>query len=398
MGVTVGISAEQAVVRGVMLLFEARQGAGPIVLREIEQPVGNSIAASVAATLDALVSAAGPRAKIDDVAVTYRTVAERRAIVSQVSGQSPSLVSIRTALLALLDDLPGPAKYGTVLVLEVSATHTSYFVTGPQRDALLASDSWAFGVVDSDTAAQVVSRVRPTLDAAGLAPAAVVLCGSAAGNPEIVSALRLGLDVPVIGGPDFVYAAAYGAALVAATRAGNTPVAPIPAEPRRTGRVLVATAAVAAVLGGAVLTIMQLRTEHSEPKSPTAASAAASPWSAATTEPHPETRPHQVNEPVPAPPAPPAEPIPPPAEPYPSEEEQEEGIPHEPVPPQAAPAAPVAPAAPAAAPPANNIGTTNHIFLFPGEPPPPPWNAAPTAVHDWWDNHTRLTERWIHGR
>ncbi|MGK8524019.1 hypothetical protein ACRS6B_21810 [Nocardia asteroides] len=54
MRATVGISAEQAVVRGVMLESTARRGSRPAVLREVERPVGHSTAASVAATLDAL--------------------------------------------------------------------------------------------------------------------------------------------------------------------------------------------------------------------------------------------------------------------------------------------------------------------------------------------------------
>ncbi|WP_280301020.1 hypothetical protein [Nocardia abscessus] len=152
MRATVGISAEQAVVRGVMLSSTAPQGTRPTMLREVEQPVEHSTAASVAAALDALTADAGSDTEIDDVAVAYRTVAERRAIVSQLSSamwRSSSLVSTKTALQALVENTPGLAEYGTLLVLEIVGYHTSSLVVGPNREEILAFDSWSSGVVDA---------------------------------------------------------------------------------------------------------------------------------------------------------------------------------------------------------------------------------------------------------
>ncbi|WP_330230127.1 hypothetical protein OHA40_29655 [Nocardia sp. NBC_00508] len=263
MRATVGVSAEQTVVRGVMLSSTAQQGAPPTVLREVEQPVEYSVAASIAATLAALTSAEADT-EIDDVAVAYRTGAERRAIVSHLSSAawgSPSLVSTKTALLALLDGIPGLAAYGTVLVLEVVGYHTTYLVVGPRRDEILASDSWS-GVVDAGTAGQAIDRIRPALEAAGLQPDAVLLCGSSAGRPDLVSALQLGLATPVITAPDFANAAAYGAALVAAASFRSASAVAIPAGRRQTGRAILVAAAIAALAGGVAVAVVQAREDR----------------------------------------------------------------------------------------------------------------------------------------
>ncbi|MEU2126729.1 hypothetical protein ABZ507_33500, partial [Nocardia niwae] len=260
MRATVGISAEQAVVRGVLLASTARQGTRPAVLQEIEQPVAHSTAAAVAAALDALTADAEPGTGIDDVAVAYRTVAERRAIVSQLSSalwRSSSLVSTKTALLALLADLPGTAEDSTLLALEVVGYHTSYLVIGPNRTEILASGGWSSGVVDAATAQMAVDRIRPALEAAGLSPDAVVLCGSSAGNADVLSAFRAGFAIPVHTAPDHANAAAYGAALVAAAPFRSPAEAPVASDRRHRGRVILAGAAAAAQLGGAAVAVGQ---------------------------------------------------------------------------------------------------------------------------------------------
>ncbi|WP_157170809.1 hypothetical protein [Nocardia araoensis] len=410
MRATVGISAEQAVVRGVMVSSTARRGTRPAVLREIVQPVEDSTAASVAAALDALTAAAGSGAEIDDVAVAYRTVAERRAIVSQLSEaswRSSSLVSTKTALLALLEDMPGLAEYDTLLVLEVVGYHTSYLVTGPNRGEILVSGTWSSGVIDAETADSAAGRIRPALEAAGLRPDAVVLCGASAGDPRVVAALRAGLDAPVIAVPDHANAAAYGAALVAAAPFRSAAAEPAGPDRRRGGRVILAGAAVAALLGGAAIAVAQAREDRppsSEIGDPAQASVTAPqpvapnpalvtptpaaeqapisvmPEAVATPEPYPEPPmppPHPANAeaPLPVPPIPPA---PPPAEQQPP--------PHPRTPSPTESPAPATAAAP------------DDTYLFPGESPPPPWNADPAAVQAWWDNHAKLKESWLNGR
>ncbi|MEV6324644.1 hypothetical protein AB0M45_26170 [Nocardia sp. NPDC051787] len=411
MRATVGISAEQTVVRGVVL--SVRQGAPPTVLREAEQPVEHSTATSVADTLEAL-TGADAGIEIDDVAVAYRTVPERRAIVSHLSTaswHSSSLVSAKTALLALLDDVPGLAEYGTLLVLEVVGFHTAYLVVGPRRAEILASDSWSSGVVDADTAGEAIDRIRPELEAAGLRPDAVLLCGTSAGKPDVVSAVRLGLAAPVIIAPHFANAVAYGAALVAAAPFRSVPAAMVPAGRRHTGRAILVAAAIAALAGGAAVAVVQApedrpaNTEIRGPAAdpvpaqepmpeaqpvipiPAAQPPAVDPMPVTTTLPYPEPSVPPMPPPVSAEAQRPVEPPPPmppdllPGQPFPGQPPT-----HRPHPTTTAPEH-----APAAA------GAPNGTFLFPGESPPPPWDADSTVVQAWWDNHWKLKERSLQG-
>ncbi|WP_454199166.1 hypothetical protein [Nocardia sp. Marseille-Q1738] len=411
MSATVGISAEQTVVRGVVL--SVQQGGPPTVLREVEHPVEHSAAASVAATLEAL-TGADADIEIDDVAVAYRTVPERRAIVSHLSTaawHSSSLVSAKTALLALLDEVPGLAEYGTLLVLEVVGYHTSYLVVGPRRDEILTGDSWSSGVVDADTAGEAIGRIRPELEAAGLRPDAVLLCGTSAGKPEVVSAVRVGLATPVIIAPHFANAAAYGAALAAAAPFRSVPTATVPAGRRHTGRAILVAAAVAALAGGAAVAVVQApedRPANTEIRGPAAAPAPAQ-------QPMPEAQPVI---PIPAAPPPAVDPMPvattlpypepslPPAPPPVTAEAQRPIEPPPPMPPDLLPGQPFpgqppthrphpTTSAPEHAPAA--AGAPDDTFLLPGESPPPSWDADPAVVQAWWDNHWKLKERAIQG-
>ncbi|WP_174185047.1 hypothetical protein [Nocardia barduliensis] len=420
MRATVGIAAEQAVVRGVLLSSTAPRGTCPTVLREVERPVEHSTAASVAATLDALTADAASGAEIDDVAVAYRTVAERRAIVSQLSSaawRSSSLVSTKTALLALVEDLPDLADYGTLLVVEVVGYHTSYLVVGPNRADVLAFDSWSSGVVDAETARSALGRIQSALEAAGLLPDAVVLCGSSVRDPGIASVLRLGFPESVVVSPDHVDAAAYGAALVAAAPFRSAPPAPPVAHRRHVGRGILAGAAAAALLGGAAVAVVQAREDL--PANAEVGGPAQAPVSAAQpVEPNPVVAPPApAPEVVPIAPQPdsaavpgpyPGPPVPPQPAPYPANTQAE--MPVEPIIPPA-PAPPleqqptpdrhrptttISPEPPG--PPPTTAAVPDEPFLFPGESPPPPWNADPAVVQAWWDNHWKLKESWLHNR
>ncbi|MFE7747377.1 hypothetical protein [Nocardia sp. NPDC057455] len=421
MRATVGISAEQAVVRGVLVSSTAQRGTRPEVLRAIELPIEHSTSASVAAMLEALTAEAGSDIEIDDVAVAYRTVAERRAIVSQLSSaswRSSSLVSTKTALLALVQDSPSLAQYRTLLVLEVVGYHTSYLVTGPDRNEILASGTWASGVVDADTAGLAIDRIRPALEAAEQSPDAVVLCGSSAGNPEVVAAVRLGFAAPVLAAPDSAHAAAFGAASVAAAPFRSASAAPVASDRRHPGRVILAGAAAAALLGGAAIAVTQVREDRpagevggpAQAPIPAAQPAAPNPAVAPADDPGPAVEhspvallpgPASVPEPLvtSAPPAPypaddraqspagqplPPAPVPPQVEPQPSQER------HRPPPTTQLPE----PAEPSP----TTVTAPDDTYLFPGESPPPPWNADPAAVQAWWDNHWKLKESWLHGR
>ncbi|MEU7631367.1 hypothetical protein AB0C34_15460 [Nocardia sp. NPDC049220] len=439
MRATVGIAAEQTVVRGVMLSSLPRTGPRPPMLCAVERPVEESTAASVAATLEALAADAEPNTPIDEVGIAYHTVAERHAIVSGLSSESwctSSLVSARTALLALLDEmLPELAHIGTLLALEVVGYHTSYLVVGPRRGEILASDSWSSGVVDADTAGPVIGRIWATLDAIGVRPDAIVLCGSSAGKPEVVSALQLGLAAPVIQVPDFATAAARGAALVAASPFRSRSVHAPPSR-RHAGRVIVIGAAIAALLGGTGVAVMQLRDERPAnaaevgktvtnpiPAQVSETPAAVSGSTPAPAVPSPVAEPSML--PVESAPGPPSVPpgaapeiplVAPPAAPPPVAPVPEDHVaPIAPVvPPDAQqPAAPIEPAAPpeapppetppaetppAEAPPPAPVTPPDGTLLFPGEPPPPALDAGPAAVQAWWDNHWKLTEQWFGGR
>ncbi|WP_157107027.1 hypothetical protein [Nocardia arthritidis] len=419
MRATVGISAEQAVVRGVLLSSTAQRGTRPDVLREIEQPVEHSTAASVVATLEALTAEVEAGTEIDDVAVAYRTVAERRAIVSQLSSaswRSSSLVSAKAALLAMIEEIPGLARCGTVLVVEFVGYQTSYLVTGPDRTEILSSGGWSSGVVDAETADLAIDRIRPAVAADGLLPDAVVLCGSAAGDRDVVAAVRLALAVPVMVAPDHANAAAYGAALVAAAPFRSAPVAPSAAGRRHGGRVVLASAAAAALLGGAAVAVVQAREDRpadveigAPAQGPVPAARLAEPNPAAVPPaPAAEQAPVAVlPEPASTPEPYPEPPIPPPPAPHPAEAQAQLPVPPvpPPVPPPAEQQPPPHPRSPTpteslepTVPAPATAAAPDDTYLFPGESPPPPWNADQATVQAWWDNHWKLKQSWLHGR
>ncbi|WP_280186699.1 hypothetical protein [Nocardia gipuzkoensis] len=246
-------------------------------------------------------------------------------------------------------------------------------------------------------------------------PDAVVLCGSSAGNPDIVAALRLGFTAPVIVAPDYVEAAAYGAALVAAAPFRSAPTAPPVADRGHVGRVVLAGAAAAALLGGAAMAVVQARENrpaNAEIDGPVQVSISAPQLA----EPNPvAVPPAPALEQIPVAPSLdsastpgpyPGPEVPPQPEPYPANAQP---LPIEPVPPGPPPVeqpptphrhrpttTTISPEPPA--PPPATAAAPDEPFLFPGESPPPPWNADPAVVQAWWDNHSKLRESWLQGR
>ncbi|MFC9440249.1 hypothetical protein [Nocardia sp. NPDC057030] len=380
---TVGISAERTVVRGVLLIGEFVADARPHLLRAVTEEVADgSGTAAVATVLDRLTGDA--ELPIDDVAVLYRTADERRALVTFLASrtwQSASLVSIRSALLAVVQDAPGLAEFGTVLVIETLGDHTCCAVVGPDRARILASESWPAGLHDAESAGRAVSRMWPMLDTLGVRPDAVVLCGAAAGEPEISTVLHNAFGVQVRRLPDFVNAPARGAALVAAEQIRNLPV-PIPPEHHRSHRVMLSAAALIALLGGSAFTVAALHTERTPAVHVLDASAKPTPPEPITSDtPPPDPLPSATEpaEPTWMPPA-----VVPPAR-------TTDRV--EPPPPSSSSTFPEPPVPPAS----TTVGAPNADWLFPGEPPPPPAGSDPAVVRAWWDNHLALKQRWLNG-
>ncbi|WP_433758967.1 hypothetical protein [Nocardia sp. CA-135398] len=114
---TVGVSVEQAVVRGVVLA----EGVPGIVVHSEQRPLREgAVGAAITGLLDGFADELGP--VVEDVAIVYRSVAERRSIVSQLAAgkwASSSLVSDRSALAVLTGadrELADAAARGAALI------------------------------------------------------------------------------------------------------------------------------------------------------------------------------------------------------------------------------------------------------------------------------------------
>ncbi|MFD4462106.1 hypothetical protein [Nocardia sp. NPDC058480] len=425
MTTTVGISAEFAVIRGVLL--SSAQAARPEVLLSVEQRVDQG--GSVVSTLDALTEA---EPCIADAAVAYHTPQDRKKLVSQLASgrwQTSSLVSTRSAMFALVGGTPELDEFRTVVLLNFADRTATAVVVGADRGQILASDSWTapFGVgtapddptgaFDADPMSETIGRVRSMLASIPTHPGVIALCGSAAAEPDI-AVLRDELAAPVVLLPDFADATARGAALIAAEQARNQSAAPL-AEPRHPRRLPLAAAVAAALLvtsGFAVTHVLD--------DSPSAMNAG----SADTTRPSPPSNSATVIEPTtdaqvpisPADSAPPPAPIPTPA-PHP---DQVSVAPATAAPSATAPppapqqngeepawiptptANPTAPSTPLDSPQPTTpsdpttptkVGAPDSNGLFPGESPRPPAGADPAVERAWWDNHWNLKQRWLHG-
>lgn len=403
---TVGISVEQAVVRGVVL------AAGPpgIVLRSVQRRLGgDAVGAAISGLLDGFADELGDDTGVEDVAIVYRSVAERRSIVSELAAgrwASSSLVSDRSALAVLAREERGLDEFGTVLVLELVAGQTSFVLLGPARDTVSAAGSWASGPVDADSAGHLIGRISPILDSVDVD--AVAVCGSGADAPDIATVLQVGFAAPVILVPDHADAAARGGALIAAERLRELPVV-VPSNGRRKQRLLLGAAAVATVLGASGIAVAQILDDHpsedigraAESLSPSTR-AAAIPSAPITIESAPPTTPTAI-EPMPqqiapmAPTRPPARRTPPATASAPTTRTTEPGAAPttETTPGSASPTEPGSTTT--EAPTSTTVGAPDGNWLFPGESPPPPLNADPEVVRAWWANHWMLQERWLRG-
>ncbi|MEV0296325.1 hypothetical protein [Nocardia sp. NPDC050710] len=403
--VTIGISAERTVVRGVVLGEEPAAGSQGTTTHAMRRVGTGGIGAAIVEVLDGLTEELGDT-PIEDVAVVYRSVPERRSIVTELASgpwAESTLVSDRTALLTVAGQLPEFDEFDTVLVLETVENHTSFVAVGPGRDTELTSGSWPSGIVDIDTARQAIGRIRPILDAEGVHPNAVALCGSAAGYAEIATVLEFGLAVPVTLASDHADVVARAAASVAARQLSALAVTQ-PDDHRRTRRLMLAAAAVATVLGASGIAVAQIRDDSAaEVVDPTTESVRPSP--AAPVVAPPETLP-PTGAPMPMPIVP-AQNVPEQisapgaAQPYltttTTTHRREEPTPFE-EPGQPGPFEEGPGGIPLAAQPTTTpVGAPDGNGLFPGESPPPPANADPAVIQAWWDNHWILKQRWLSG-
>ncbi|WP_194826671.1 hypothetical protein [Nocardia sp. XZ_19_231] len=425
MTTTVGISAERTVVRGVLL--SNAPGKRSEVLQAVEQRVEDG--GSILGALEALTESSPV---VADVAVAYHTAEDRHRIVSQLAdGQwrASSLVSTRSALFALVGDMPELAEFEHVVLLNLADRTATAVVVGPDRRRILASDTWTTGFADgtsldspveafdADAMTEAIAHVRSMLESIPTHPDAVALCGSSAADPEIAGALRYELTARVVLVPYFAEATARGAALIAADQVRQQS-AETPRAPRRPKRLLLVAVALAAFLGVSGFAVSQVLDDSApatnagslDTPSPSPPSSSAPTTVEATTGTQLPTSPADS-------PQPPDQPAPPPA-PAPMT------APNPGTPSAAAPARPSAATAPTAtasrdpepptlvpapeagppdspapsdSPTPTKVGAPNPQGLFPGESPPPAAGSDPAAEQAWWANHWNLKRQWMNG-
>ncbi|MET9486538.1 hypothetical protein [Nocardia sp. NPDC006630] len=388
-----GISAERSVVRGALLPDPAGRQRDSPASSVLEQPVRDEPVDTV--VLEVLDALARDAPEISDVAVVYRTVTERRATVSALADgkwQRASHVSIKVALLALAQEAAGT---GNLMVLELLDHHTAFVLATPRRTQIMAADSWSTGVVDAPSTQEAIGRIRPILDAMGLRPDAVLVCGSALADPAVAEAVRLGFTMPVTEAPDAANAAARGGALVVAGQSRQLE-AEVPKGNRRPGLVLLGVAVAAATLAATGFTLVQIR-EHTAAvaqvhMTPAGSSAALPPTTQAPAPIPPPAVATDNPAPIPAP-----DPVtdnPAPVATTPPKHT------HPPRPTTTEPAQTTTttdPTTPDAPPTSTKVGAPDANWLFPGESPPPPAGSDPARIQAWWDNHLALKDRWLHG-
>lgn len=419
---TVGISAELAAIRGVLL--SSPSTARPEVRFSVER--GADLGGAITCVVDALTET---QPLVEDVAVAYRTPQERKKIVSQLASgkwRTSSLVSTRAALFALVGGTPELDEFRTVLLVDFVDRTATAVVVGADRGQLLASDSWSTGFgggpdaggsgeVDTEPMRETISRIRAMLASIPTHPSAIALCGSQATASEIATALHDEFLAPVILMPDFADATARGAALTAADRAGRQS-APAPKQPRNLRR-LAWTAGVAAALVTAGFGVTQVLTDTDISSS---AVNTVAPNTTAALSPDPTTAiapgtaaqvpllsAGSAPPPTPAEPGPASTAVPDPAPPVtvssPTASQRDPQAPGW-VPttagnPSVAATPPGSPttAASSESPTSTKVGNPGPDGLFPGEGPPPPAGTDPAAERAWWDNHWKLKNRWLHG-
>ncbi|WP_156094624.1 hypothetical protein [Nocardia lijiangensis] len=415
-----GVSADRWTVRGVLLSHPTADEPSSAPLEEVKREIGD---ASTAETITAVLEAMADRtvSLIENIALTYHTVDQRRAVVTHLATgrwRTSSLVSVRAALLAYVRDDPNLDRFETILMLEVADRDLTFILADAGRFQILGSGAWRAG---ADPAAEALDRVRPALLAQGLTLDGVALCGSPV-TPELLDGFERTFEVPAVTVDDQHTAVALGAARIAAAQLPEDPGHEHGHQPngataiatrrrRRAGVLLPLGAAAAALLAGSGVAVSNVTDDavwvreadqrSAAPATPDTAEPAAPPIQIEST--------HEPTDPSAGAPANPVRPTPRPAErpidpgdpadPYdPGEQEQREEETSAPHPTTAAdPQDPAAEPTEPSAPPTTPVGAPDGDGLFPGESPPPPAGSDPGAIAAWWENHLRLQQRWLQG-
>ncbi|MCP2275844.1 hypothetical protein SAMN04244553_0674 [Nocardia amikacinitolerans] len=400
---TVGVSADRSTVRAVLLSNPAADEPPSAPLEEVEWEIGEATAAeSIAAALEQL--ADRTRSLIENIALTYRTVEERRDIVTHLATgrwRTSSLVSVRAALLAYVREAAELDRFETILVLEVSDRDLTFILTDAARSRIIASAAWRAG---PDPAAEALDRVRPALLAKGMALDAVVLCGAQGAAPELLDDFERVFEVPAVTVDERYTAAAVGAARIAAAQLPQDPGGePTPAiatvERRRAGVALPLGAAAVAVLAASGIALSRGTDEATwtrEAYQPAPPAAAPATPDTARPDPGPPTYIEGAQPPI-APaadaPANPVRPTPAEARPIDPGDPADPYDPNDPRPSETHPQIPTTTHHPDPA----ALGAPDDNGLFPGESPPPPPGSDPALISAWQANHLRLNQQWLLG-
>lgn len=189
--------------------------------------------------------------EIGGAAVTYRDPAGRRAVVTGLAGgpwYEASLVSAKSAHLALARAMTWTKEFDHLLVCELMPGYQGFSLISPHRDRVVAAVSTTAGLVSEDSLRPGIAAAWDQFDAAGVWPSAVVVIGTGVRRSAVSAALSVGFNTPVIPGAVGAAGSAIGAALVAQPEMFVT----LPAERVRVSRNSVAIAAAASVLAGGV--------------------------------------------------------------------------------------------------------------------------------------------------
>lgn len=431
--VTLGVSTERGTVHAVALTDEGKLPDRVLIQRSLR--IGgdgrSDLARAVEAVLELLSDEIGPDREIGGAAVVYRDPAERRTIVTGLADgpwRAASMVSAKTAHLALARAMTWADEFDHLVVCEVAPGYQTFTLVAPERDRVLASHTTTSATVSKETIRPAATAAWDQFDAAGVRPAAAVLIGSAASLPAVATVLSSGFGAPLVPCQIATVATAAGAALVVEVAEEAEAVPEQSGRTRRTAALFAAASVLAGGLvgGGFYVTANHSRSVTASRQVDTRVAADIQRVPAAVPLPRPESGP----APEVSPPsgdaiadpdssaAPDLVTVDPATVSWGSPSEgQRLGVrgsdtapsdseaakaPDKPqpqtdsaasAPAQAAPG-PGAPA-PATSAPMNPATAPNGALLFPGESAPPQFGTA--DFDHWWDNHWHLVMQWVSG-
>lgn len=416
--VTLGVSTERGAVHAVALADAGEKLPERVLLHRVEKTHGDSkadLAAAVETAMDELAAEIGPDREIGGAAVAYRDAAERRAIVTRLANgpwHTASLVSAKAAHLQVAAMMTWLGEFDDLLVCEVVPGHQSFTLVDRDRRRVLAAIGQAGGAT-AESMGAAVTAAWDQFEAAAVRPDAVVLIGSAAREPAVLTAVD-SFGAPIIPCKIATSATAVGAALSALAELGEQCEPLVSVRRARGVAALFAAASVLAgglVAGGLYVANGSSRTVVADARVTADAKTVGGETGSAgsgekATDPKRPIRLPSGQPPVAPAPAPVSAPVravaSSEAPPGPQRMMQRWGslapedrplplIQSEPAreSEQAATSKTSGSGAPAGT---TKVGAPNGALLFPGELPPPP-AFTPESYH-WWDNHVRLMLQW----